>query len=88
MQIKILFAVPVLALLLTGAASARCIAQPDGPQSRYVENGERRIICLNDELAATSRQIELKARIDSLSTQIQRIELQNRFDALPAASKF
>jgi hypothetical protein len=88
MQIKILFAIPALALLMTGAAAARCIALPDGPQSRNVENAERRMVCLNDELAQTGRQIELKARIDRFSTQIQRMELQNRFDRLPTAPQF
>lgn len=83
MQIKILFAVPVIALLLTGVASARCVSLPDGPQSRNVENGERRMICLNDELAAKGQQIELKAQINDLSSQIRRIELENRFDDLP-----
>jgi len=88
MQIKILFAVPVLTALLTASASAACTSVPDGPQSRYVENGERRIVCLNNELLDRNRQVTLDTRLKSLSNQIQRLELQNRFDKLPPAPRF
>lgn len=70
-------------LALVTPAFAVCPTQPDGPDSRYVENGQTRALCLNEELKDSSTRLRDESRYQDLLNSVQRNNIQRRFDLLP-----
>jgi hypothetical protein len=69
-------------LLLTSQAQAVCFTQPDTASSRYVNNGVAQTLCQQDALSNKSRTIDDKAQLDSLRIDLQRLQIQRKFDNL------
>lgn len=69
-------------------AFAVCPTQPDGVESRYVENGQSRSLCLNQELNDSSERLRDETRYQDLLNSVQRNAIQRRFDMLPPVGNF
>jgi len=65
------------------SALAVCPTQPDGAESRYVENGQSRALCLQQELNDASERRRDETRYQDLLNSTQRNAIQRRFDMLP-----
>lgn len=68
---------------LAAPAYAYCPGAPDGPDSRYVQNGQSRSLCLNKQLTDSTNNLGNEAKWNNLDTTVQRNEIQRRFDSLP-----
>jgi hypothetical protein len=69
-------------VLMTSQAQAVCFSVPETASSRYVNNGVAQTLCQQDELSDKSRRIEDEVEIDSFRTDIQRLQIERRFDNL------
>jgi hypothetical protein len=69
----------IIALLLSAvaAAQAACVLRPDGPESRYVENGAAYALCLQRELADALEDDAIRARMDA-DLRAMRLEFERR----------
>jgi|GEM_PF-936894 protein-disulfide isomerase len=70
--------------LSIGTAQAACPAPAPGNTAGEIQANGERIVCLQNELAAESRQRSLQFQIDALQKTQQDIIVQRRLDALPA----
>lgn len=74
-----------LAMVTTSAGVTLAACPPPAPGNTPAEiqaNGQR-IVCLQNELAAESRQRSLQFQIDALEKSQQDLLLQRRIDSLP-----
>ena len=73
----------VISALGSGGAFAACApVNPSSYPDQVQENGQR-IVCLQAELAATTRLRDYEFELKALERSILDLEMQRRFDALP-----
>jgi len=82
-MIKTAARILVMLALSSGAAQAACPAPAPGNTAEEIQANGARIVCLQNELAAESRQRNLQFQIDALQKTQQDLIVQRRFDALP-----
>lgn len=79
MKPALLLAAVVLALSPT-AAWAYCLHFPDDARTHFIENGQRHLLCLEQELSATTEaqaaQVQLQQTLAELQAQIARQQAQ------------
>ena len=78
----------VLILLVTiyasgGQAYAACPSAALGNTAEEINAASQRIVCLQNEVAASARQRDLESRQDALKNAQQDLQIQRRMDALP-----
>lgn len=77
---------PILAILLAAGtalpAAAACPPPVAGETPAAIEANQRRLVCLQRELAQQTEQRQFKVEINSLDQTIQQMQIQRRFDAL------
>jgi len=66
-----------------GTAQGACPAPAPGNTAGEIQANGERIVCLQNELAAETRQRNLQLQIDAMQKAQQDIIVQRRFDALP-----
>jgi len=80
---RTVFLAAALAALSASGVQAACVSQPDSSDTRYVENGVRQTLCLNDELDERTQSLDeqTRYRVD-LNFQMKKLQLdmQRRFD--------
>lgn len=82
-MIKKLGLAGLLILITAGVAYADCPALVTGTTAEAIEANQLRLICLQREVSAASRQRQYELQLQSLETTVQNNELRQRFDALP-----
>ena len=70
--------------LSAGSAQAACPEPVPGNTAGEIQANGERIVCLQNELAAETRQRNLQFQLDALQKSQQELLLQRRIDALPA----
>jgi hypothetical protein len=80
-MLRSIVAAAAIVVVGPGPVEAACVLYPDGPESRYVENGAAYALCLQRELADTVEADALQARIDA-DLRAMRMELERRQQAL------
>ena len=78
--------VPLLLVILAvsvGAVQAACPAPVPGNTAGEIQANGERIVCLQNELAAETRQRNLQFQLDALEKSQQDLLVQRRIDALP-----
>ena len=74
-----------LALLAAGTLSATAACPPRVAESTAgaIAANQQRVICLQQEAAASATQQGIDVQIQTLDSQLQSIKLQQRLDSLP-----
>jgi hypothetical protein len=73
---------------MTSQAQAVCFSVPETASSRYVNNGVAQTLCQHDELSDRSRRIDNQVQIDSMRTDLQRLQIERKFDNLQIENRF
>jgi hypothetical protein len=73
----------VLATLCCIPAQAACPPAAFGNTAEAIQANSQRLICLQNEVAAATRQREYELRLQQLARSVQNLEIQRRLDALP-----
>jgi len=72
MMMRVFVAALLIGLASIGTAQAACTNAPDNAASNYVENGERRSLCLQNEISNDVKlQQQIQSQVDAARTQIQ-----------------
>ena len=69
--------------LCVGTAQAACPPAAPGDTAAEIQANSQRLVCLQNELAAETRQRNLQFQLDALQKSQQDLRLQRRLDALP-----
>ena len=81
---KIFVLAAVLVLLTVPSAMAACRSEVPGSTPEAIAANGQRLLCLQQELAAATTQRRYEFELKTLQNSIQTMQLQRRFDALPA----
>jgi hypothetical protein len=73
----------VLALLGCIPAQAACPPAASGTTAEAIHANSQRLICLQNEVAAATRQRQYELQLQQLTRSVQDLEIQRRLDALP-----
>jgi hypothetical protein len=73
----------VLAILCCLPAQAACPPAASGNTAEAIEANSQRLICLQNEVAAATRQRQYELQLQQLTRSVQNLEIQRRLDALP-----
>lgn len=73
----------ILAVLCCVAAQAACPPAASGTTAEAIHANSQRLICLQNEVAAATRQRQYELQIQQLTRSVQNLEIQRRLDALP-----
>jgi hypothetical protein len=73
----------VFSILCCIPAQAACPPAASGNTPEAIHANSQRLICLQNEVAAATRQREYELQLQQLTRSVQNLEIQRRFDALP-----
>lgn len=85
---KLIIMVATFTALATSVAAAACPPPTPGETAAEIKANERRILCLQQELADEARFKRQDFEINRLNQTLRNLELQRRFDALPKPQVF
>lgn len=72
-----------LTFLALQPAFAACPSLPAGSTAEEIKAHGQRLLCFQQQLAADAERQKLQTDIDVLSSTLQDLQLQNKFNALP-----
>jgi hypothetical protein len=73
-----------LMLMAAGAAQAACPAVVPNSTSETLTANQQRLLCLQNEIRQNANEERQDTQIEVLQNQVQRQQVQRRFDALPS----
>jgi hypothetical protein len=73
----------VLAASWCAAAHAACPPAAPGNTPEAIHASGQRLICLQNEVAAATRQRQYELQLQQLTRSLQNLQIQRRLDALP-----
>ncbi len=83
MGTKHLALIVVIGLLAAVPAQAACPPAATGSTAEQIEAERQRVLCLQRELAETTRSRQQRIEIDALNRSLLQMQLQQRLNALP-----
>lgn len=72
-----------LAVIGCTAAQAACPPPVPGNTAEEIQANGQRLICLQNEVAAATRQRQYELQLQQITRSVQNLEIQRRLDALP-----
>jgi hypothetical protein len=75
----------VLAAASSTTASAACPPAAPGTTPEAIHANGQRLVCLQEEVAAATRQRQYELQLQQMTRSLQNLEIQRRLDALPKA---